>query len=457
MQQGRPDAAAVVGIGAAGGNAFPAQPGVGRPLRRQVPFVLRVHGIAPAGRAQVLAEIGEQGQAVLQGVAPFVATMRLGLDACHQAVLAGEAARQLGAQRGGGLAVVDIVVQRAAGESGDELLAPAAVGRAHLPDAGARLDPAAVGQHLGADRVQPGQREAALAAARARLVRSRRRADGLFEPARTPARAFAVDQQGHQRQRRAAFAAPLQTAAGMDVPAPVVHVVGLALCQRERLGGQLACLGGDERVASKMLACGGDREVVGQLFAQAVVAGPGEARTQRAVLDIGGELEVVQALAKPFAGDDVDGAGDRPRAGLGGRRAQDLDPLDLLGRQRIDREPRRDAFAVEQDLRIARPQPAHADRAAAAGPALHRHAGQALQQIADRAVAEALDLVAADHDLGSGRLAPLLRVVGPGRGDFDRLQGGGGGRGGGLRRRWRLGSQQAGRQAAQRGEREGTC
>ena len=43
--------------------------------------------------------------------------------------------------------------------------------------------------------------------------------------------------------------------------------------------------------------------------------------------------DVVDAPRVAAAGDDVDRAGDRARAGLGGRRAQDLDPLDLVGRR----------------------------------------------------------------------------------------------------------------------------
>ena len=81
------------------------------------------------------------------------------------------------------------------------------------------------------------------------------------------------------------------------------------------------------------------------------------------------------------------------------------------GVERVEREARRHALAVEQDLRVAVAEAAHADRAAASGPALDRHAGQALEHVAEGRVAEAVDLVAADDDLGGGRVAPLLDVV----------------------------------------------
>ena len=54
--------------------------------------------------------------------------------------------------------------------------------------------------------------------------------------------------------------------------------------------------------------------------------------------------DIVAALTQRFAQDDVDRAGDRPRAGLRGRRAIDLDPLDHVGRQLVDREAAADAL-----------------------------------------------------------------------------------------------------------------
>ena len=152
------------------------------------------------------------------------------------------------------------------------------------------------------------------------------------------------------------------------------------------------------------------------------VARPRRRRLQLAVLVRRGQAHVVDAPGVAAARDDVDRAGDRARAGLGRRRAQDLDPLDLVGRQRIEREARRHALAVEQDLGVAVAEAAQADRAAAARPALDRDAGQALEDVAEGRVAEAIDLLAADDDLGGGRVAPLLDVVGAAAGDLHRRE-----------------------------------
>ena len=140
------------------------------------------------------------------------------------------------------------------------------------------------------------------------------------------------------------------------------------------------------------------------------------------VLDREAHSQVVDPLLEAFARDDVDRAGDRARAGLGRRRAQDFDALNLLGGQRVDRESRRHALAVEQDLRVAAAEPAQADVSAASRRALHRHAGQAFEQLTDGAVAVALDLVAADDDLRGSGLAALFGVVGAAAGDLDAIE-----------------------------------
>src|SRR6185295_2660397 len=58
-----------------------------------------------------------------------------------------------------------------------------------------------------------------------------------------------------------------------------------------------------------------------------LVAGPRQAGLDVAVFIAGADAQVVDALAKAFAGDDVYRAGDRACAGLGRRRPQDLDAL----------------------------------------------------------------------------------------------------------------------------------
>jgi hypothetical protein len=118
---------------------------------------------------------------------------------------------------------------------------------------------------------------------------------------------------------------------------------------------------------------------------------------------------------------DVDAAGDGLGAVLGGGGAHDLDALDHLRRHLVQREARRRRFAVQQDLRIAAAQAAHADVAAAALHAAHGDAGQALEHFAQRGVAVAQDLFLVDDDLGGGVVA--ARVVGGGLAlDFDFLQ-----------------------------------
>jgi hypothetical protein len=124
----------------------------------------------------------------------------------------------------------------------------------------------------------------------------------------------------------------------------------------------------------------------------------------------GADAPVVQPLLEAFARDDVDGAGDGARAGFGGGRAQHFDAIDLLGRQAVQAEARRQALAVDQQLREAAAQPAHARRTAAAGCAGRGDAGQAAQHLAHGGVAEFFDLVAADHDLGGGGLAAQIGV-----------------------------------------------
>ena len=118
----------------------------------------------------------------------------------------------------------------------------------------------------------------------------------------------------------------------------------------------------------------------------------------------------------------VDGAGDRLRAVLGAGRVQNLDALDHVGRQGVEREAGRRPFAVEQDLRIAAAQAAHADfTARAPGRAGHGNAGQALEHVGDIRVAILEDFLAADDHL-AGRIV-AARIIAAAL-DFDGLHGG---------------------------------
>jgi hypothetical protein len=70
----------------------------------------------------------------------------------------------------------------------------------------------------------------------------------------------------------------------------------------------------------------------------------------------GAGAELGLLLRERLAKHDVDGAGDRLGAELGRRAADDLDPLDHVGRDAVEREAGRHALAVHQDLRVSGPE-----------------------------------------------------------------------------------------------------
>ena len=72
-----------------------------------------------------------------------------------------------------------------------------------------------------------------------------------------------------------------------------------------------------------------------------------------AVLQANTDPKVVEALAVAAAGHDVDGAADGAGTGFSSRSAQDLDALDLLGREFVERKAARCRLAINQDLGIA--------------------------------------------------------------------------------------------------------
>jgi hypothetical protein len=207
----------------------------------------------------------------------------------------------------------------------------------------------------------------------------------------------------------------------MHAAAAHAHRAVVDLLQRDRAVVEAAI---DRGRATAVVAIDveGAQRVVDDEVARAQVARPGRRRLDPAVLVRRRQADVVDAAGEAATGDDVDRSGDGAGPGLGGGRAQDLDALDLIGRQRVEREAGRDPLPVEKDLGVAAAQAAQPDRAAAAGPALDRDAGQALQHLAQRRVAVAVDLVAADDDLGRRRLAPLLQVVRPRAPDLDGLE-----------------------------------
>ena len=85
-----------------GADAFPAQAEVQRPVRRRRPFILRVQRQPLVVGGEVVAEVGEQGLAVLQQAAAFGAARRFQLKTGHAVVFA--PACGVAAEQGGVLA-----------------------------------------------------------------------------------------------------------------------------------------------------------------------------------------------------------------------------------------------------------------------------------------------------------------------------------------------------------------
>jgi hypothetical protein len=314
-------------------------------------------------------------------------------------------------------------------------------------EAGAPLEARAVAQTVVQIGVQALEREAAVGGGVAGRVVGRVVAEGLIDRADAARGALADDQQRLQHQAHAVVATPLQPARG-------VRTLAVFLAAKRAVAHQHRFAGGQVDVLTPRFAAVGElaleqrQRAVDDPVAEHVVACPLHTRRHQPVLDLHAEVEVVELLAEALAQHDVDRARDRSRAGLGGGSAQDLDALDLLGRNRVERKAGRDALTVDQDLRVAAAHAAHARVAAAARRAGHGDAGQALQYLKRVAVAEALDLLSPDHDLGGGGLSALLGVAGASAGDLDALRrcGRWGGSGRGRRRRvLRLGAQRRGR------------
>ena len=467
-------------VGLAGGlDALPAQPGLHAPAARRAPLVLQVGRRARAARLQLGAEIGQQRHAALQQAARFAPALQLELGAGDELVhrirrrraqprrgglhaaarrprrrlvaafvgaglapgsaataprcgiarrrriglVASEQQRPFGAQGQARLRAAAHVVdaarrQRVLGVV--ELVAPARAARLPAPEVRAELGARPRGQPFAPLRVQPPRGEPALAFGPRQLVR-RNAGDRLPGAARAVLVA-GVEHAGRDRQRFARLAQPpLQPRAGVHAATQALRQPRLAP-QIDHLGAGLVLgAGRDLGRAARAALEDRPREVPAQAGA-GVVACPGQARRQFAALAVDPDAQLVDALAQRLAQHDIDRAGDRARAGLGGRRAQDLDALDQLGRDLLEREAGRDRLAVDQQPRVAAAQPAHPRRAAAARRAAGRDPRQAAQHLAQAAVAEGLDLLPVDDDLGRGR-APARRVgVVAAAGDLDALR-----------------------------------
>jgi len=120
----------------------------------------------------------------------------------------------------------------------------------------------------------------------------------------------------------------------------------------------------------------------------------------------------VAVLARRLAQDDVDRAGHALVVDIGGGAADDLQALDQMGGDLVNGEiaaGRR--LAVDEDLRVLLGQAADARIVVLARRAGKADAGHAAYHLAHAGVAEGLDLVAANDDLGRRQAHALLQRI----------------------------------------------
>ncbi len=328
--------------------------------------------------------------------------------------------RRLQAQRAAALAVVARLIDVAQQAAGVVELAPVEIGSPMpMAQAGAPFQPRAVTAEAVVEvEVEALHRKTAVAERVAARVVERR----AGERAAAACIGIAGDQHRGERETLAGLAAPLQARPRMQAGTFSCRAIDASGREHGR-----AAVAIDIGAVRRGLVDEGtleqrQRAVDDPLAAQGVIARPRHAARGLAVFVLQVGIDVVDPFAEAFAQHDVDRAGDRACAGLRGRCAQDLDALDLLGRDRFEREAAGDTLAIDQDLRESAAHAAQPRRAAAPGCAGDRHAGQALQDFERVAVTEALDLLAADDDLGGSRLAALLAVAAAAAGDFDALR-----------------------------------
>lgn len=130
------------------------------------------------------------------------------------------------------------------------------------------------------------------------------------------------------------------------------------------------------------------------------------------VLAAEGSLEVPLALARHLLEDDVDTACHRLVAAVRRGGAGDLEALDQIGGQAVQGKALGRRFAVEEDLRVAVAEAAHADLATAARHAFDGDAGHPLEGIGNAGVSVTDQLVLADDDLRSRGRAPVVLRIG---------------------------------------------
>jgi hypothetical protein len=268
-------------------------------------------------------------------------------------------------------------------------------------------------------------------------------------------------QEGEGREVQALRVAelPAQAQAGVEVGAVALGAATLRGVAAQRATGQVLGSALHVHVVEAPRRTGVDAQrtqpVVALGAAPFQVARPAQVALRVAVVATQAQAQLVAGLGNRLAQDDVDGAGDGARTGLGGGGAQDLDALDLIGWQLVDGEAGRRALAVDEDLREAAAQAAQPDVAAAPGAPAQGHAGQAPQHVAELGVAEALELRAVDDDLAGRAVAAPAGGTG-GAADLDLVEPAWSGRGGrGVGGDGGRGRRQTVRRGGQRQQRKG--
>nr|GEU28207.1 hypothetical protein [Tanacetum cinerariifolium] len=428
--------------------AFPAHAGIDRPAGGDIPFVLAVHGHARDARREILVQVGRVAarQRQLALAAGVVAVGHAHVPAQRQCMLGGRGLAVHGrAQRErarilalaghallGGLGHHRAVQRGSVAQFAAEAVA---VGRVTAGvDAEFHVELGAFVQL--AHPVQVGTSEtvvAAEAAVDAVVVRARIGVEVDRGQAAGVVGERVVVDEGLPGQRVAAVERPVDARRQVDAvgPAPLGPGRGAVdVGHAHRIGARLRA----GRHAVILVAPGVQAHGIrhGAIAVRQLQAGAG--RIELAALGAA-EFDHVLVELDRFFQHDIDGAGNRLRAELGAGRAQHLDAFDHVGRQVVDGKAGRRFFAVDQNLRIAGAQAAHADFAAAApGRAAHRDAGDAFQHVVDGRVAVFLQFFAVDHGLAGGIVA--ARIVAGGRAlDHDLLHHGFGldaGRAGGI-------------------------
>ena len=414
----------VDGVRAAGGAGrapgFPAQAQGQRPARGNLPFILREQGQAPhGGRIVLVGQHGQHARLQLAFAAKFRAPPVPRIPARRQRVplAQGPAVRATGMHAHVVHASIDEARDGRAGAGALEQVIAAAVIEI---DAQFHVQAGALFQL--AQPVQVAAHGAAVLAEVRLVVRVGARAAEVsrFLHMAAAGQAAQVDQ---ALPRQAAFVRqrPLQPGRQLQ------RIGGDALGKRRmaqhrgRAIGRVFAVPFVKQALAPRVA-----QRAGQRIRQAPVAVRplhGGAAGGHAMAARGAQLEGALAPPRGLLQHDVDGTGDRLGGKLRRGGAHDLDALDQLRVQRVERKTGRHGHAIEHDQGIALAQPAQLEL-----PALPRrglradgNAGQALQGVGQAALALAQQFLAADDDGGNGVAAPLLRRAG-----MDRHAGNGG-------------------------------